>query len=93
MTYQYSRCGEQVIYSPDWPARACDLETGLSLTVRQTAAYICVSVGRVRDMIAWGEVIINRAHRPARIPVTSIKTFLTRENRAWRLREGIYRNR
>jgi excisionase family DNA binding protein len=93
MTYQCSRCGEQVIYSPDWPACACDLEPGLSLTVRETAAYICVSVSKVRDMISRGDVTINRTRRPARIPVTSVKAFLTRENRAWRLREGIYRNR
>jgi hypothetical protein len=44
-------------------------------------------------MIARGEVIINRTRRPARIPVASIKAFLARENRAWRLREGIYRDR
>jgi hypothetical protein len=44
-------------------------------------------------MITRGEVIINRTRRPARIPVTSIKASLTRETRAWRLREGIYRNR
>jgi excisionase family DNA binding protein len=93
MTYPCSRCGEPVIYSPDWPACACDTEPGLSLTVRQTAAYLCVSVSKVRDMIARGEVIINRTRRPARIPVTSIKAFLTTENRAWRLGEGIYRNR
>ena len=43
-------------------------------------------------MIARGEVIINRT-RPARIPVTSIKAFLTGENWAWRLREGVYRDR
>ena len=37
----------------------------LSLTVGEAAAYICVSVSKVRDMISRGEVIINRARRPA----------------------------
>jgi excisionase family DNA binding protein len=93
MTYQCNRCGEQVTYTPDWPACTCDLQAGLSLTVRETAAYICVSQSKIRDMITRGDVIINQSRRRARIPVTSIKAFLTRENRAWRLREGIYRNR
>ena len=86
------RCGGPVIHSPDWPACACDLETGLSLTVRETAAYLCVSVSSVRGMIARGELIINRTCRPARIPMDSIKAYWTWDHRAWRLREDIYRD-
>jgi excisionase family DNA binding protein len=86
-----NRCGELVTYRGDWPSCPCDDEPGLTLTIREAASYICVSRSKVADMIATGELIVNRASRPMRIPMTSIKASWARDHRAWRLHEDIYR--
>jgi hypothetical protein len=86
-----ARCGQPIIRRGDWPGCPCDTEPGLTLTIRETAAYICVSRRKVMDLIATGELIVNRASRPTRIPMTSIKASWARDHRAWRLHEDIYR--
>jgi excisionase family DNA binding protein len=87
------RCGEQLIKRGDWPGCPCDQETGLMLTVHEAARCICVSRSTVYDFIATGLLVANRASRPMRIPMTSIKALWAAESRDWRLRQGIYRDR
>ncbi len=64
---------------------------GLALTVREVASYLCVSRTTVYDLLAIGHLVANRASRPARISMTSIKAYLAVHHYEWRNRLGCYR--
>ena len=86
-----NRCHQLTTYHGDWPSCRCDDEPGLTLTVAEAASWACVSRSMIYRWLAEGQIVANRATRPARIPMTSLKARWAVDRRAWRLHEGIYR--
>ena len=85
------RCHEPIVYQGDWPSCRCDSEPRLALTVREAASYLCVSRSTAYDLIATGDIFANRAIRPARVSMRSLKAYLAAHYYEWRNRLGCYR--
>jgi excisionase family DNA binding protein len=69
-------CGTSEAWDGDWPCCGCDRNLGLTLTVRETAAYLGVSRGNVYDLVNTGYLAAIRTRRPMRIRMTAIKDYL-----------------
>jgi excisionase family DNA binding protein len=78
------RCGDELAYcARGWPHCDCDLIEALTLTITQTARYLCVSRTQVYRLIAWGLLPGGRDQGRIRIPLVSIKAMLAADHLAW----------
>jgi excisionase family DNA binding protein len=78
------RCGQQLAFCiHGWPHCDCDLVDAMTLTVTETARYLCVSRAQVYRLIADGLLPGGREDGRIRIPMASIKAMLAAEHLAW----------
>jgi excisionase family DNA binding protein len=77
-------CGTAEAWDGDWPRCGCDRNLGLTLTVRETAAYLGMSRGNVYDLVNTGYLAAIRTRRPMRIRMTAIKDYLAGQHAWWR---------
>ncbi len=78
------RCNQPLAWCPSgWPHCDCDLADALTLTVTQTARYLCVSRTQVYRLITYGMLPGARANGRISIPLVCIKAMLAADHRAW----------
>jgi excisionase family DNA binding protein len=76
-------CGTTEVYDGDWPVCGCDKIPGLTLTIRQAAAYLCMSRSGVYHLIDDGYLAAIRGSRPLRVRMATVKCYLAGLQTDW----------
>ncbi len=83
-------CGTTEHRDGDWTVCSCDNVRGLTLTVRETAAYMCMSRSGIYHLIDDGYLAAIRDSRPLRIRMAIVKCYLAGLHADWRHRDSRY---